>query len=88
LPLRPEVWLISALALFGLWSCVVRKDRLRWATLALALTMLLLMGLAACGGGGRGYVNPTGTPRGTYNVIVNGSSGGLTHSATVTLTVQ
>jgi hypothetical protein len=88
LPLRPEVWLMSALALFGLWSLVARKNRLRWATVALALTMLLLMGLAACGGGGTGYVDPTGTPAGTYKVAVTGSSGGLTHSATVTLTVQ
>ena len=88
LPLRPEVWLMSALALFGLWSLVARKNRLRWATVALGLTMLLLMGLAACGGGGTGYVDPTGTPAGTYKVTVNGSSGGLTHSATVTLTVQ
>jgi hypothetical protein len=88
LPLRPEVWLMSALALFGLWSLVARKNRLRWATAALALTMLLLMGLAACGGGGTGYVDPTGTPAGTYKVTVSGSSGGLTHSATVTLTVQ
>jgi hypothetical protein len=88
LPLRPEVWLMSALALFGLWSLVARKNRLRWASVALALTMLLLMGLAACGGGGTGYVDPTGTPAGTYKVTVNGSSGGLTHSVTVTLTVQ
>jgi hypothetical protein len=88
LPLRPEVWLMSALALFGLWSLVARKNRLRWATVALALTMLLLMGLAACGGGGTGYVDPTGTPVGTYKVTVNGSSGAVTHSATVTLTVQ
>jgi hypothetical protein len=88
LPLRPEVWLMSALALFGLWSLVARKNRLRWATAALALTMLLLVGLAACGGGGTGYVDPTGTPAGTYKVTVSGSSGGLTHSATVTLTVQ
>jgi hypothetical protein len=88
LPLRPEVWLMSALALFGLWSLVARKNRLRWATVALALTMMLLMGLAACGGGGTGYVDPTGTPAGTYKVSVNGSSGAVTHSATVTLTVQ
>ena len=88
LPLRPEVWLMSALALFGLWSLVARKNRLQWATVALALTMLLLVGLAACGGGGTGYVDPTGTPAGTYKVTVSGSSGGLTHSATVTLTVQ
>ncbi len=88
LPLRPVVWLMSALALFGLWSLVARKNRLRWATAALALTMLLLVGLAACGGGGTGYLDPTGTPAGTYKVTVSGSSRGLTHSATVTLTVH
>ena len=80
---------MSALALFGLWSLVARKNRLRWATVALALTLLLLMGLAACGvGGGVGYVDPVGTPAGSYNVMVTGTSGTINHSATVILTVQ
>ncbi len=86
LALRLEVWLMLA-ALMGLWS-MVRKNRLRWATVALALTLLLLTGLAACGGGGTAYVNPTGTPAGTYNVMVVGSVGNFSHSATVSVTVQ
>ena len=57
-----------------------------WA--ALAVTVLVLLGSLACGGGGNGYTDPTGTPAGTYQVTVLGTSGTLSHSVTVALTVK
>ncbi len=55
---------------------------------ALALMALAIAGMVACGGGGTGYNNTSGTPAGTYQVQINASSGTLTHSTTVSLTVQ
>jgi hypothetical protein len=52
------------------------------------MAALWLASFAACGAGGNGYVNPTGTPAGTYTITVAGTSGSLTQSTTFTLTVQ
>jgi hypothetical protein len=53
------------------------------------LLLWLLLGLASAGAisgcGSGGYFNQ---PQQTYNVIVTGTSGTVTHSTTVTLTVQ
>ena len=43
----------------------------------LALAALWLASFAACGAGGTGYVNPTGTPSGTYTITVTGTAGAL-----------
>ncbi len=52
----------------------------------------VLMFLTACGGGssggGGGGGGSPGTPRGDYNVTITGVSGSLSHSTTVTFTVQ
>jgi len=85
---RPWVWLLWGLLLLGLSAWAARKNRLRWRWAALALTALWLVSFAACGGGGLGYVNPTGTPSGTYTITVTGTAAGLSHSANFTLTVQ
>jgi len=70
--------------------CVRRRVAVRPAVLAVALTLALLFFLPACGGGGVGCQatqNP-GTPAGTYPLTIVGSSGNLTNSATVSLTVN
>ena len=85
---RPGIWVLLALLMMasGLWA--VRKNRRQWSWAVLALAALWLASFAACGAGGAGYVNTTGTPAGTYTVTVTGTAGTLTQSASFTLTVQ
>ncbi len=85
---RPGLWTMLALLLLasGLWA--VRMNRKQWSWAVLAVAALWLASFAACGAGGSGYVNTTGTPAGTYTVTVTGTAGSLTQSASFTLTVQ
>ena len=82
-------------ALTGLWLRFsgARVHRLA-PQLLLAMLLLAAGGLVACGAVGAGnsappQANPaTGTPAGTYQIIVTATSGGVAHSTTVTLTVM
>jgi hypothetical protein len=85
---RPGLWLLWALILLAVGAWTTRKNRRRWSWAALAVAALWLATFAACGSGGTGYVNPTGTPAGTYTVAVKATSGALSQSANFTLTVQ
>jgi uncharacterized protein (TIGR03118 family) len=63
-----------------------RKRLARFAsTLGLIVVATGLLVLAGCGGYGGGS---NGTPKGTSTVVITGTSGTTTHSASVTLTVQ
>ncbi len=86
--MRPWILLLAALLLFGFAAWSKRGSRPQWNWAVLVLTALWLASFAACGAGGNGYVNPTGTPAGTYTITVTGTSAGLTHSTTFSLTVQ
>jgi hypothetical protein len=95
-PVLPLLWLVGmAFALAGLWLGAYR-GRMQRLTPALLLAVLLVAvgALVACGAVGAGtstapHVNPeTGTPAGTYQLTVTAASGGVSHTAPVTLTVM
>jgi hypothetical protein len=85
---RTGIWLLWGFLLLLLAAWGARWNRLRWSGVTLAVLALCLAGFAACGQSGTGYVDPTGTPAGTYTVTVTATSSGLSHLANITLTVQ
>jgi hypothetical protein len=86
---------IPTLGFFGL-LVVGKKERQRlhrtkwFHYVACSLALLAAAGflLAAGGCGYNANSASNGTQRGTTTVMITGTSGSLTHSATVTLTVQ
>jgi hypothetical protein len=78
-PLPPSLrlFLVSVLAIFLVW--VVSVHRRHRMVLGLAAAVLLLVVAAGC--------RPLKTPVGTTNLTITGTSGNLSHSAIVALTV-
>jgi hypothetical protein len=90
-PTRPNVlrygaggMVLACILLFG-----IPARRRRWRALLgmLALAAVFAGSMAACSGGGGGGGKP-GTTAGTYTITVTGTSGAITETGTVTLTVQ
>jgi hypothetical protein len=80
---------IGLLCLF--FIAVATKRPQRKIAVGLAAAALLGAALAACGGGsggGGGVTTDPGTPAGNYTVTVTGTSGGVTHSLQINVTVQ
>ncbi len=85
-------WLAGLLVLvvLAVWLAARRRPRRAWAlSLPLGAMLLFILVWSSCVSGSPG--TPSGTPAGTYNVMVtgtSGSSGSLVHAASFTLTVQ
>ena len=85
------VWLL----LTG-WTCIAAKKRMRRIApqVLLASLLVIVAGFSACVGSSNiaqtpAQVNPqTGTPAGTYAILVTATSGNAARTTTVTLTVQ
>ncbi len=87
-------WLVLP-AIILIASQARKTKRGRYVPISIVLFLLALL-LTSCGGTGTSASNsqsqppqPQGTPAGTYNITVTGTSGSLTHQATaVTLVVN
>lgn len=77
---------LLALLLWPHFRRPLSRQRVR-RRLATAVLVCLIVIIAGCSSGG-GTNGSTGTPQGTYTITVNGTSGNLTVSTTVTLVVN
>jgi Abnormal spindle-like microcephaly-assoc'd, ASPM-SPD-2-Hydin len=88
---RQTVWFVAIVPL----GLLARRRRPRWMS---GMVALLCVALAGCGASrliplsdatsGGGGTTATPTPSGTYNLVVAGTSAGLTRSVNLTLVVQ
>lgn len=87
--LKTLPYLVVAALMLALLSLLARTQRLRLAFMLPLAALLAFVLLQATGCGGSYSPPPaTGTQAGTYTVTVTGTSGGITHSTTVTLVVN
>jgi hypothetical protein len=80
--------LVSLLLMISIALAAAAIARRRRVWIVLTAIALLSAGFIACGGGGSGLLDPTGTPAGTYNITISGASGPVSHSVTMPLIVQ
>jgi len=84
----------GALAGVGLLGLVIvggvtGRKRMWQSASMLLIVLAIATTIAGCGGGRTPTANPTtGTPAGTYSVVVTGASGSTSHAGTITLVVQ
>jgi len=85
----PGLLIVAGLKRGGLQRRIPRSTTY-FPFLLLAMVLLMIGLLPACGGGGGGGEGggQPGTPPGSYTVMVTAKSGSLTHTASVALTVR
>jgi subtilase family serine protease len=85
-------WLAATAGLFAAVLLGGIPSRRRWWGLLAMVLLATMIGAVGCGGGGSGahQQKQAGTPAGTYTITVTGTGAntGITHSMTVSLTVQ
>ena len=81
------MWIV--VFIFIVYFEMIRRQRPQVRFALLVLGVISLASLAGCGGGGYSGSSGggTGTPAGNYTLTITGTSG-VSHSTTVTLTVQ
>jgi hypothetical protein len=80
---------IALLAILGRFRDAAKLPRRRLALApALALALMILAWVGGCGGGGGGGQHNPGTPKGTSTLTVTGTSSGVSHTLSLTLTVN
>jgi hypothetical protein len=84
-------WTAGGLTLAGLLFFGIPTGKQRWRKILGIITLFFAVvgGALGCGGGGMGGGggNPGTTP-GTYVITITGTSGNMTQTGTVALTVQ
>jgi uncharacterized protein (TIGR03118 family) len=88
-------WLLSLTGLFGMVIVESRRRRRisrrfwwRWLSFSFGAALLLITLVGVSGCGGYSSNSASGTPRGTSTVVITATSGALSHSVNVSLTVQ
>jgi hypothetical protein len=79
-------WLALLLALLLATGFFSLRERRNPAVALVIVTAVILLSVA-CNGGGQGGA-PNGTPAGTYQIGITGTSGAISHTANVTLQVK
>jgi sugar lactone lactonase YvrE len=80
----PEIILcLTSLTVIATMICMSRQRRI-----SIAFVLMCAVGIAGCGGTKKKTTSTQGTPAGTYSVVLRATSGSISHSANLTLTVK